>query len=733
MAAPSRSSRDIERSVPEPAFEPTPARRRPDGDTAPADRAPLRDPERLEARLRELPTGPGVYLFLDARRKPIYIGKAKSLRTRVRSYFRGRFDDGRLFYPFLVRRIADVDVVATENEKEALLLENHLIKRHQPRYNVKLADDKTYLSIRVTTDEAWPRVQLVRKQRKSGGVYFGPYDSASAVRATVKHIKRYFPLRTCSDADFRQRKRPCIEFDMGRCRAPCVGLEDEASYGRTVADVVLFLKGRADDLIQRMRADMLERSEALEYEEAARIRDRIAAIERTLQHQAIARPSLADRDVFGIALAPGVARVEMVQVRDGKVSQTLSWPLSLLEPEPEPEAESAAEPAPETGGGPTRAASVLNAFLGQLYADESRPAPREVVVPIAVADADALAEVLSERRGTKVRVVVPERGERTDLIRLAMRNAELALTRSEERKQAMTASLHALRDRVGLRRLPRSIECFDISNIQGAFAVGAMVRFEDGDPDKNRYRRFKIKRIGGADDFSMMREVLERRYTKASPGPGGKDPGAKRDPDLPDLVVVDGGKGQLGVATRVLAGLGLIDDVDVVGLAKARHGRNAVSKRGEDATALRELERVFLPDHDEPVPLPPTAAECHLLERVRDEAHRFAITYHRELRRRSAMRAGLDDVPGIGPKRRRALLRHFGNLKAIRAATVEELAAVPSMSRASADAVHAHVRLSDDERVAEETLLDAIDAARSEVAPEVAPEVEPEAERRPGA
>lgn len=589
--------------------------------------------EELFDKVAQFPLGPGVYEILDSQNKVIYVGKAKNLRSRVRSYLNNP-DDGRMFYPVLVSHLRDVNVVATHTDKEALILENTLIKRHKPRFNIRLTDDKTFLSIEITTDEPFPRARLVRRPRRGKGIVFGPYASASAVRETLRLIKRWFPLRTCSNAEMRNRTRPCIEHQMGRCGAPCVALQTDAEYAKVVDDVVLFLKGRDETLLPRLKERMATFAGALRYEDAARVRDQIRAIDQTLERQRVARSAGdRDQDIFGIANRHGAAVVYVVSIRDGKIVQNRAHTVrSALEP-----------------------ALVLNAFLGQYYTQERLP-PLEVLLPLEVEDQEILAEILSERRMARVQVKASVRGDRAELLELARKNAELALETGTERHEATERMLEGIQRALELPRAPRTIECFDISTIQGFATVASMVRFEDGEPVKSRYRKFKIRSFTGQDDFAAMREVLRRRFKRAV-----------AEGDLADLVVIDGGKGQLSQAVLVAGELGVpAEKTTFVGLAKARAGEPGV----------RAFERVFRPGVDVPVVLPPDSSEVKYLARIRDEAHRFAITYHRELRRKHAFKAGLDEVPGVGPKRRRELFERFRNLKGMRAASVEELTTV---------------------------------------------------------
>jgi excinuclease ABC subunit C len=590
--------------------------------------------EALLDKVAQFPTSPGVYSFLDASSKVIYVGKAKNLRSRVRSYLRENADDGRMFFPVLVSAVRDASFIATHNEKEALLLENTLIKRERPRFNVRLVDDKTFLSIEITTDEPWPRARLVRRVRKGKGVAFGPYASASAVRETLRLIKRWFPLRTCSNGEFRQRTRPCIEHQMGRCGAPCVGLVTESEYARTVEEVILFLKGKDESLLPRLRERMQAYSDRMEFEQAARVRDQIEAIDATLERQRVSRAAGdRDQDIFGIATRDGAVSVYVLSVRDGKIAQNRAHALRS----------------------PLETSLVLNAFLGQYYHPERFP-PAEVLLPLEIEDAEILGEILSERRGARVQIKTSVRTDRADLLELARKNAELALETGTERREATDAMLERIRVRFRLPRTPRAIECFDISTIQGTATVASLVRFDDGEATKAKYRKFKMRTLTGQDDFAAMREVLTRRLKRGL-----------TEGELPDLAVIDGGKGQLSQALEVARELGIEPErVSFVGLAKAR----------ADGVGVRAFERVFTPGASEPIVLAPDEPETKYLARIRDEAHRFAITFHRELRRKRSFMAGLDEVPGVGPKRRRLLLDRFLNLKGMRAATVDELATV---------------------------------------------------------
>ena len=605
----------------------------------------------LRARLARLPAEPGVYVMRDRRGEVVYVGKSANLRSRVRSYF-GRSGDERSFVPLLDDLLGDVEAVVVRNEKEALLLENQLIKRHQPRFNVQLRDDKNYLSIRLDTRHPWPRAELVRAIRVDGARYFGPYESATAIRTTLRTLNRHFQLRTCSDRALESRRRPCVLHQIERCPAPCVGRADPEEYAANVRTAGLFLDGRRDELVCALRTRMRAAAVALEFELAARMRDQVQALERALVPQEVVFKHGRDEDVFGYARAADLAQLCVLQIRDGHVRETRRFPLSGVE---FPDAE------------------VLASFVNLFYDGPADP-PDRVVVPFALEDAGAKEEWLSERRGRRVRVTVPRRGPRRGILETACHNAELALEERSRAEAHRRDVLDRVRLRLRLRQRPSVIDCADISLLGGDAPVGAVVRFRDGLPAKDGYRRFKVRSVEGPDDFAMLYEVLRRHLERCAEAG-----------ELPDLLVVDGGKGQLNVARAVLADLGL-EDIDVAGLAKRR-----VVDTDAAGAVHKSPERVFLPGARDPLVLRQTSPEVHLLARLRDEAHRFAITYHRQRRTRLALRSTLDGIPGVGPARRRALLRHFGSVRAIRAASVEALASVAGIGPALAAQIAAHL------------------------------------------
>ncbi len=600
----------------------------------------------LAARAGRLPDRPGVYLFRGQGGRVLYVGKAASLRDRVRSYFRGGAAlSGKV--RALVDAARDLDFIATDTEVEALILECNLIKEHRPPFNVRLRDDKSYPFLRITLQETWPRVLIARGRRNDGARYFGPYPHAQTVHETLRLLRRVFPHRTCSEARFRQhRDRPCLHYHLGRCPGPCAGLCSREEYAAAVGGLVDFLEGRDTEVLGRLRRRMEEAAADLRFEEAAELRDRIQALEAVRERQKMVSRRFGHYDVVALALpedgrtagaAGGTGCAHVFLVREGKLVGRDAVALD--------------EVAGEEPG------EVLAAFLEQYYGGEGRPVPPEIVVEQAPAGAAALAGWLGGRRGGRVALTVPARGEKRQLLDLARQNARLALAQELAAGEAgrPERALGELAEALGLSAPPRRVECFDVSNLQGREAVAAMVVFVDGRPARGEYRRFRVRTVAGPDDYAMMGEVLGRRF-------------ARSDWPLPDLVLVDGGRGQLGVARRVLEERGL-GAIPAFGLAK-------------------EEELVFAAGWPEPVVLSRRSAALQLLQRLRDEAHRFAVGYHRRVHRRQAMRSALEDVPGIGPRRRRALLGHFGSLDALRRATVEQLAAVPGMTRTVARELH---------------------------------------------
>jgi len=600
----------------------------------------------IEEKLDSLPSKPGVYLLKDKGGKVIYVGKAKELRSRVRAYFRG--GDGRSQIDFLMRRVGDLETLVTANEKEALILENNLIKQYKPRYNIRLKDDKSYISIKVTLAHPWPRILTTRKIVKDGSRYLGPYSSALAARETIDLIEKHFLLRTCTDHNFKNRARPCLQYQIRRCLAPCVLPVDRAEYEKHLKQALLFIEGKSDLLLGELKATMEGKAAALEFEAAAKIRDQIGAVEKTLEKQRMVSHWGADQDIFGLYREGGFIEVQVLFVRQGKLTGNQAYSFEDLEFSDE---------------------DLMESLLTQFYQGE-RFVPDEVLVPVGLSDKAVREEYLSERRGKRVVFVHPRRGDRRQLVAMAVENARQSFSERHNQEKEREKMLVELQRNLRLKNYPQRIECYDISNISGRQAVGSQVTFFDGEPDRKRYRHYRIRGPQGAaggDDFAMMHEVLERRFRK------GLEQG-----DLPDLVVVDGGKGQLAMALAAMADLS-VAGVDVVALAKMR-----VLAAPRSREIQRIEERVFRPGQANPITLSRNSNALFLLQRVRDEAHRFAITHHKRLRSKEALHSVLDRIPGIGGVRRRALLRTFGSLKRIEEATLEELLDVPSINEATA-------------------------------------------------
>lgn len=610
----------------------------------------------LRAILRQLPTAPGVYLFRGADRRVLYVGKANSLRSRVRNHF-GAGGQTEARHARLMADTADIEYIVTDTIGEAYLLEGNLIKEHRPRWNIRLRDDKSYPFVRISLAEDYPRIVRTRKLVRDGSRYFGPYASASSVDETLRLLSKIFRFRTCDldiPAGKRVLERPCLLYYIKRCQGPCIGAVEPDEYRATINRVVDFLEGRREGIADELRRDMNENSEALRYEAAAVARDKLKAVEWTIEQQKVAAFSRAEHDVIGLARDGTEACLQVFVIRNGKMIGREHF---IVE-----------------GAGDVASDEVLASFLQQYYTATERP-PRSVLVPMAPADAAALTAFLRERRGSGVRLHVPERGAKRRLVALASENAAEALAKDRVEwladQSARTEALAGLTQALGLAKPPHRIECYDMSNIQGTSAVGSMVVFTDGAPDPRQYRRFRIRSGETPDDFRMMAEVLSRRFGRAArlrretgalelAEVGAEDDTAEAGWALPDLVIVDGGKGQLSAATRVLRDLGL-DELRVAGLAK-------------------RFEELYVPGRSAPIVLPATAPALYLVQRIRDEAHRFAITYHRQVRGRRALSSVFDDVPGIGPARRAALIRRFGSVRALRDASIDEIAAAPLMS-----------------------------------------------------
>ncbi|HEY9855715.1 MAG TPA: excinuclease ABC subunit UvrC [Stenomitos sp.] len=582
----------------------------------------------LQSQLATLPTNPGVYLMHDAAGTILYVGKAINLRNRVRSYFRedkGHSPKVRM----LVRQVDHLETISTDTEVEALVLENTLIKQHKPYFNILLKDDKTYPWLKLTTNEAYPRLIITRKRLHDGARYFGPYPDTGAMYATMRLIKQLFPLRQRPKPQFKDR--PCLNYAIGRCLGPCQGLVSPEEYRQVVDKVIAFLEGRHKDLLRDLKAQMAEASEALDFERAAKARDAIQAITRLMEDQKVVAEKESDQDVLGIALDEVSVALQLFEVREGKLLGRKAFML-------------------DRNG--FEAAEILSAFLSQYYAGTDR-LPKEILLAEPVADAEVVASWLSARRGSKVLLTVPQRGDKLKLLEMVTYNAQQALEQERLKRWAAVErgpqkALSELAAALGLDELPRRIEGYDIAHVQGSDTVASMVVFVDGAPAKSEYRRFKIKSVEGVDDFASMREVIRRRFKHLA---GGDREEASWP--MPDLVLIDGGKGQLASALESLDELGV--EVPIFGLAK-------------------QFEEIYLPGRRDPIRLSKRSAALHLIQRVRDEAHRFANTFHGKLRGKRMTRSALDDVPGIGEKRKLHLLKTLGSVEAMRAMSVEELA-----------------------------------------------------------
>jgi len=598
--------------------------------------------------LRKQPTATGVYLMKDAAGEILYVGKAKNLRSRLRSYMQAD-RDARPQIRFLMERATIIETIVTDTEKEALILENTLIKKHRPRYNIHLRDDKTFVSLRIDLREEFPMLEIVRQVRQDGARYFGPFASSSALRQTLKEIYRIFPLRHYPPAKCRQRGRPCLFHQIGQCSAPCHGLISAENYGKLVDGVMALIEGRQGEVIEMLRERMRLAASRQKYEDAALLRDQIRAIETTVEQQKAVRYGTVDRDVVGVCRQGGEVEVVMLFYRQGKLSarRTYNLPWQLDEDQ------------------------LLADFLARFY-DRDLPVPDEIILPLVIEGLASFSEWLADRHGRKMTVLVPQRGERRRLVEMANRNAEEALRERGSREEARRKVLSEIQQKLSLQRLPRRMECFDISTIQGQATVASMAVVVDGEPESSEYRHYRVKTVAGTDDYAALREVLYRRLKRGI-----------EESSLPDFILIDGGKGQLGVLKTAIEDLNMAGRIDVAGIAKSRVKANVRGRVVE-----RSEERFFLPGRKNPVILRRGSAALFLLERLRDEAHRFAITHHRKVRSKSQLKSSLNDIPGVGPSRQRALLKHFGSLKKIKAASLAELQVMPGLPRSIAEQVY---------------------------------------------
>jgi excinuclease ABC subunit C len=598
----------------------------------------------LRGMLPHLPGEPGVYLMRDAAGAVIYVGKARSLRKRLSSYFSGSGKPD-IKTAVLIKKIADIETIVTASEKEALILESNLIKRHRPRYNVILKDDKRYPSLRLDVTHPYPRLSIVRKPKKDGALYFGPYASAHAVRQTLKIINKTFKLRKCTNREFTIRTRPCLHCQMQGCLAPCCRDVKREEYTEMVREVVLFLKGRTPDLIRKIKAEMVAAAERQDFEKAARLRDKMFALERTVEKQVAVSTDVKDRDVIACARSAELSLVTLLFVRGGFLlgSRTFNFTAPIVD---DPE--------------------LISAFIRQYY-ETAQFIPNEILIPVFPEETTLLEEWLQAVKGTRVVLRRPRRGEKARLLAMAVQNAAKELEEHLARETDRGDLLQRLQKRLQLDRLPTRIECYDNSNLGGSAAVSSMVVFIDGEPDKNAYRRYRIRDVSGPDDYATMNEVLRRRLERDATVPP------------PDLLIVDGGKGQLNIALAVVADLGLKGRFDLIGIAKKD------SQRGETA------DKIFKPARANPVNFGREADLLLFLQRIRDEAHRFAVAYHRKQRGKLALSSVLDVIPGVGKARKRALLKHFKSVRLIREASVEDLCCVKGIHRQLAQKIREHL------------------------------------------
>ncbi|HEY2512453.1 MAG TPA: excinuclease ABC subunit UvrC [Polyangiaceae bacterium] len=638
-------------------------------------------PQILLEKLEALPVQSGCYLFKDKKGGVLYVGKAKSLRARVRSYFQEARSDERGFIPLLQRTVADLDTIVTSSEKEALILENNLIKEHKPRYNVKLRDDKDYLSLRLDEKDPWPRLGVVRRPSPDGARYFGPYHSATAARRTLHLVNKHFQLRTCGDVEMKSRKRPCLQYQIKRCPAPCVYEVDAGWYGEQVDAVAKFLDGRHDELSRELRERMQGAARSMRFELAAVYRDQLIAIDKVREEQRVVTVDDVDRDVLGIYREGELVELALLYVRAGKLADVATLSIKGTEV-PDEEIVSAfiaqhysAAAAEEEGEGPT--------FV---------PVPDELIVPVLPEGVLGIAEWLADRAGHKVTILVPQRGAKVDLLAMANENAHHAFNEKRREADDVQERLQQLQERLRLPTLPRRIECCDISHLGGGDTVGAVVAMKDGVPDKKHYRTFHVrsaKAAGGSaeagDDYAAMYEVLARRFRRgrtaqqAQPPEGepivpltakeAEERAEQIDWELPDLFVVDGGKGQLNVALAAAHDLGL-HGMPIVALAKEK----------ENALGDTLVDRVYLPGQKNPINLRSHTASLFFLARARDEAHRFSNRARERLGKARRMRSALDDVPGIGAPTKKALLKALGSVAAVKKAGDDALLAVPGVT-----------------------------------------------------
>lgn len=600
------------------------------------------DPKKIDL----FPSLPGVYLMKNSSGSVLYVGKANNLRQRVKQYFSAG-GDGRLMVPYLVSKVEDIETIIVTSEKEALLLENTLIKQHKPKYNALLKDDKTYIALKVTTKHPWPMIQLIRYkgQPKPDGLYFGPYTSAHAARTTFDLLNRIFPMRQCSDQEFARRTRPCILYDMKRCVAPCVNRCTKEEYDHIVERTIKFLRGQDKEVLKDLYEEMNKAAENLEFETAGELLKAIKQIEVTIEEQRVDKPiGGIDIDALGIFRQGDEVILCQLFFRNGKLVGSKPRNFTNIAQDDH---------------------ELLESFLVQNY-EKQFDLPHEILLPTSVPEANVIAEILSANKRRKVEVFEPQKGQKRTLVEMATINAEAAFKKEKDIQAIREKTLLEMQERFHLNRYPKRIECFDNSNISGQGLVSALVVFTEGQKDSNRYRKYKIRSVDTSDDYGALYEVLMRRFKRAND-----------ENDLPDLLIIDGGKGHLNIALKVFSELNIIT-VNVIGLAKeeGRHDKGMTA------------EQVFLPNIKDPILLRRTSPILFLLQQIRDEAHRVAITYQRKLRTKKTIKSVLDEIKGIGPAKRKALFHHFGSIKKMKEASEEELQKVRGISKNNAKTIH---------------------------------------------
>lgn len=609
-----------------------------------------------QSKLEKIPALPGVYLMKSANGTILYVGKANHLKQRVRNYFVAG-GDGRPIIPLLIEKIAEIDTIVVTSEKEALLLENTLIKQHQPKYNALLKDDKTYVALKVNNKHPWPTIQLIRYKGspEADGLYFGPYISAHDARITLDLIHRFFPLRQCSDQELIRRTRPCILYDMKRCIAPCVGKCTKEEYFRNVDRTIKFLRGQNKEILKELYAEMAVYAEQLQFEEADAILKLIRRIENTLEGQSVHKPLGGNADALSIYRQGADVIIAQLLIREGKLIGSRHYNFTNIAEED---------------------TALISSFILQHY-ETSVDLPEEILIPFPLAEADLISEILAAKKVQKMKILMPQRGDKKSLVEMAFLNAEATFKREKDIHAIREKTLLEMQECLHLNQYPKRIECFDNSNISGTNPVAALVTFTEGIKDTKGYRKYKIKTVSSPDDYATMYEVLMRRYQQA-----------KEENNLPDLVIIDGGKGHLNVALRVFAELNVIT-VDLIAVAKeqSRHDKGMTS------------EQVFLPNVRDPISLKRHSSILFLLQQIRDEAHRFAITFHRQRRSKMALKSDLEEIQGIGPIKKKLLLRHFGSVKRLKEASRKDIEKVKGLSKANVDAILAFINRNGDGQI----------------------------------